>query len=80
MKRILFSKRQVGQTRLETITDNFSEKPKMIRGKEKIGRFINYYNDTGKFIKMQRIWGTYDEMQNISPTVAKDYFNLVEEK
>lgn len=57
------------------VTDNYSEKPKPIHGEDKIGRFLHFYNDdTGEFIKMKRIWGTYDEMQNISAIDAKSHF------
>ena len=63
-----------GRTISFQITDNYSEKPKMVRGKEKIGRFINFYDERGMFIKMTRIWGTFDEMQNVTPCDAKKHF------
>ena len=57
------------------VTDNYSEKPRIRNGEETIGRFLHFYNDdTGEFIKMKRIWGTYDEMQNISAIDAKSQF------
>ena len=57
------------------VTDTYSEKPRISHGEETIGRFLYFYNaDTGEFIKMKRIWGTYDEMQNISPIDAQRNF------
>lgn len=63
-----------GRTISFKVTDNYSEKPKMIRGEEKIGRFIHYYDDKGEFIKMEPVWGTYDEMQFVTPIYAKEVF------
>ena len=62
-----------GRTIVFKITDNYSEKPKMIHGEEYIGRFIHFYENDDA-IKMRRIWGTYDKMQNISAIDAKAYF------
>ena len=56
------------------VVDNYSEKPVVRKGVEKIGRYIHYYDDKGEFIKMERIYGDYDDMQNISPIVAKQHF------
>lgn len=56
------------------VVDNYSEKPVIRKGVEKIGRFIHYFDEKGEFIKTERIYGEYDEMQNISPIVAKQYF------
>ena len=56
------------------VVDNYSEKPVIRKGVEKIGRFIHYFDEKGEFIKPERIYGEYDEMQNISPIVAKQYF------
>lgn len=56
------------------VVDNYSEKPVIRKGVEKIGRFIHYFDEKGEFIKHKRIYGEYDEMQNISPIVAKQYF------
>ena len=36
--------------------------------------FIHFYDDEGEFIKMERIYGDYDDMQNISPIDAKQLF------
>ena len=56
------------------VVDNYSEKPVVRKGVEKIGRYIHYCDDKGEFIKMERIYGDYDDMQNISPIVAKQHF------
>lgn len=56
------------------ITDNYCEKAKVICEKEKIGRYIYFYDDKKNLIKTVRIYGTYDEMQNISSMAAKRYF------
>lgn len=53
------------------VVDNYSEKIKIINGVEKIGRYIYFYNEKEDFIKWKRIYGEFDEMQNISPLVAK---------
>lgn len=53
------------------VVDNYSEKVRIVDGVEKIGRFIYFYNDKDDFIKLERIYGDYDEMQNISPIYAK---------
>ena len=56
------------------VVDNYSEKPVIRKGVEKIGRFIHYFDEKGEFIKLERIYGEYDEMKNISQIVAKQYF------
>ena len=56
------------------VVDNYSEKVKVINGIEKIGRRIYFYNDKEDFINSERIYGDFDEMQNISPTYAKEVF------
>ena len=56
------------------VVDNYSEKPVIRKGVEKIGRFIHYFDKKGEFIKTERIYGEYDEMKNISQIVAKQYF------
>ena len=53
------------------VVDNYSEKVRIVDGVEKIGRFIYFYNGKDDFIKLERIYGDYDEMQNISPIYAK---------
>lgn len=63
-----------GKTIYYRVVDNYSEKPRIIRGVEKIGRFIHYYDEKQEFIKMSPIWGTYDEMQFITPILAKEEF------
>ena len=63
------------------VTDNYSEKPRIRHGEETIGRFLHFYNDdTGEFIKMKRIWGTYDEMQFITQIYAKEVFEKPDEE
>ena len=56
------------------VVDNFSEKPVVRNGVEKIGRNIHYYDCKGEFIKLEHIYGDYDDMQNISPIDAKQHF------
>lgn len=63
-----------GRTICYNIVDNYSEKPVVRNGVEKIGRYIHYYDDKGEFIKMERIYGDYDDMQNISSIDAKQHF------
>lgn len=56
------------------IVDNYSEKTIVRKKVEKITRYIHYYDDNGEFIKMKKIYGNYDDMQNISSFDAKQYF------
>lgn len=63
-----------GKTIYYKVVDNYSEKVKVVNGVEKIGRYIYFYNDKEDFIKSERIYGEYDEMQNISPIIAKKYY------
>jgi len=56
------------------VIDNYSEKPIIRKGVEKIGRFIHYFDEKGEFIKTERIYGEDEDMKNISSTVAKQYF------
>lgn len=63
-----------GRTIFYKVVDNYSEKPVVRNGVEKIGRYIHYYDDNGDFIKMERIWGDYDDMQNVSPIDAQRNF------
>lgn len=60
-----------GKTIYYKVVDNYSEKVKVINGIEKIGRRIYFYNDKENFINSERIYGDFDEMQNISPVYAK---------
>ncbi len=60
-----------GKTIYYKVVDNYSEKVKVIKGIEKIGRRIYFYNDKENFINSERIYGDFDEMQNISPVYAK---------
>ena len=63
-----------GRTIDYKVVDNYSEKPVVRKGVERIGRYIHYYDEKGEFIKMERIYGEYDDMQNISAIVAKRHF------
>ena len=56
------------------VVDNYSEKTRVVNGVERIGRYIYFYNDKDEFIKSERIYGDYDEMQNISPIYAKEIY------
>ena len=56
------------------IVDNYSEKMKVINGEEKIGRYIYFYDEKRALIKWEKIYGNYDEMQNISTIIAKKYY------
>ena len=56
------------------IVDNYSDKMKVINGVEKIGRYIYFYDEKRTLIKWERIYGDYDDMQNISPIIAKKYY------
>lgn len=60
-----------GKTIYYKVVDNYSEKARVVNGVERIGRYIYFYNDKEDFIKSERIYGDYDEMQNISPVYAK---------
>lgn len=60
-----------GKTIYYKVVDNYSEKVRVVNGVERIGRYIYFYNDKEDFIKSERIYGDYDEMQNISPVYAK---------
>ena len=63
-----------GETIYYKVVDNYSEKVKIINGVEKIGRYIYFYNEKEDFIKWRRIYGEFDEMQNVSPIVAKETY------
>ena len=63
-----------GRTIYYKVVDNYSEKPVIRKGVEKIGRYIYYYDAKGEFIKMERIFGEYDDMQNITPIDARQHF------
>lgn len=63
-----------GRTIYCKVVDNYSEKPVVRKGVEKIGRYIHYYDNKDEFIKMERIYGDYNDMQNISSIVAKQHF------
>ena len=56
------------------VVDNYSEKVKVINGIEKIGRRIYFYNDKEDFINSERVYGDFDEMQNISHIHAKEVY------
>lgn len=56
------------------VTDDYSEKPKVVKGVEKIGRYLNFYDSKKGFIEMIRIYGEYDDMQNIAPSIAEEYY------
>lgn len=60
------------------VEDNYSERPKIVHGVEKIGRYIYYYDSQGQYIKFKRIYGEYDAMQNISPMYAKQVFEMAD--
>lgn len=57
-----------------SITDNWSEKPKVIHGIEKIGRFLNYYDAQGNSLGLFRVYDEYDKLQNISAVDAEMYY------
>ena len=63
-----------GKTIYYKVVDNYSEKVRFVDGVERIGRYIYFYNDKEAFIKSERIYGDYDEMQNISPIYAKEIY------
>ena len=55
------------------IADNWNEKPKMVSGVEKMGRYLNFYSADKKLLKTKRVYGDFEAMQNISSTVALEY-------
>ncbi|MBQ8146432.1 MAG: hypothetical protein IJ039_06570 [Clostridia bacterium] len=63
-----------GQIIFYKVVDNYSEKVKVVNGIEKIGRRIYFYNDKENFINSERVYGDFDEMQNISHIYAKEVY------
>ena len=63
-----------GQIVQYTISDNYSQKPKVICGVETISRNILFFDNNGTSLGMNVMYGDYDEMQNISPATVKEYY------
>ena len=63
-----------GKTIYYKVVDNYSEKVRVVNGVEKVGRYIYFYDEKQDLIKWERVYGEYDEMQNISPIYAKDIY------
>jgi len=63
-----------GKTIYYKVVDNYSEKVRVVNGVEKVGRYIYFYDEKQDLIKWERVYGEYDEMQNISPIYAKEIY------
>ena len=62
------------------ITDNYNERPRIVKGIEKIGRYLNFYDDNLNPLGVRRIYGTYDEMNNIHSQYAKREYEEMRSK
>ncbi len=56
------------------VTDNWQEKPRVINGVEKIGRYFHFYDDNEKPLGMYRAYDEYEKLQNISHFLAEEYY------
>ena len=63
-----------GKTIYYKVVDNYSEKVRAVKGVEKTGRYIYFYDEKQNLLKWKRIYGEYDEMQNVSTIMAKELY------
>lgn len=56
------------------ISDDWSEKPRVVRGVEKIKRKILFYNDKFGLLGSYNAYDEYEKLQNISPFLAEEYY------
>ncbi len=67
------------ETILYRITDD--NKPiRGIKGEEKMSRYITFYHNNGQNIGTRSIYGTYDEMSNITDFDAKRWYEEYKRK
>ena len=56
------------------ISDNYSQRAKIVHGVEKITRTILFFDELGNSLGMNVMYGEFDKMQNISPSMANEAY------
>ena len=62
-----------GETVYYRIVDD--NKPiRTVDGEEKFSRYINFFNNTYKHIGVKQVYGSFDDLTNISPCNAEEWY------